>query len=141
MTNINLHKVKKLSNILQGKAPRLRKTSLQAKMKAMGLNSKIMAAMNPDDPLQRDVYVFHYKGSFHQIEGGRHKKIGEPEVKNLLIEAPEAECFYLCSSKLMCPLPQAFSGINAEAIVVKDDAAVVAFINSKSGSTITKKDL
>lgn len=153
MNKIDLNRAKRLTAILAGreKAPSRyeeKKAKIHKEMSLKDMKKAIMKDArllirdsNPDDPFAREIYLFAFKGKFHQIEAGTHKIITEAEAKTLIEKIPETELFYVCTNSGMCPLPDAFVGQDSQAIQVKDEQAVIAFIKQKTGVEIKKTDL
>jgi hypothetical protein len=96
---------------------------------------------DPNDPFAREIYVFAFKGKFHQIESGNHKVVKEPEVKALLDKNPETKLYYICTNEGMCPLPGVYVGRGAKAVQLKDDQAVIDYIKQITGVQLAIKDL
>jgi flavoprotein len=102
---------------------------------------EMIKAIDLDPGLARELYLFAFKGKIHQVEAGKHKVIKETEVQGILKEVPETKLYYICTNEIMCPLPSIFSGKDATAVMLKNDAEVVEHIKRLTGVTIKKSDL
>ena len=63
-----------------------------------------LKALDPNDLTAKEIYLFAFKGKFHQIESGSHNIITDAEVKPLLDSNPETELYYICTNSGMTEL-------------------------------------
>ena len=149
---VDYERSKRLTAILSGKekleskhAAKLRE--VQRKMAAKDILKDVKDAraiiknINLDPGLEREIYLFAFKGKFHQCENGNHKVINDAEAKTLLKEVPETELYYVCTNEGMCPLPNMYVGTDAKAVQLKNDQEVIGHIKRLTGVTIKKSDL
>lgn len=155
MEKIDLNRAKRLTRILAGKEKPIQGETYEKKRQktlvTMQLNEmkntimkharEMIKNADPNDPFTREIYMFSFRGKFHQIEAGTHKIVKADAVTALLEENQDIRLYYICTNSGMCPLPNAYVGKGAKAIQLKDDAAVIDYIKTLTGVEIKESDL
>lgn len=131
METLNVNELRKLRGQQTGKLPRL--NLLKEKIKRF--------ARFTDYPTAPNVWIFSYSGKYHKIIETEHSVINDTEARELIQKYPTTELIYVCTDKLMCPLPGAFVGQSADARIVKDDQEFIDLVKIKTKVTINKSDL
>jgi hypothetical protein len=143
MDKINIEESKRLSRILAGSEKPKDKAAEKLSIVQAKMNQKIRyQGLDPNDPFAKDIYLFAFKGKFHKIMAKKHTILTtDKAVQALLTDYPETKLYYLCTNSGMCPMPLSFSGKDAKAAQLKDDNAVIAFIQKLTGVAIRVSQL
>lgn len=140
MEKIDLNRARQLNRILAGKEKRQDRTqSILASMKGKpGFRADSITA-DPGLEDRRD--LFTYRSKYHLFVNKVYHKLTEAEAKKQIADNPETKLYYICTSQGMCPMPSAFTGKGAKAVILKSDTEVIAYINGITGGTLKKSQL